>query len=353
MSVKEEKKPEFFKSVVFAFVIVLVILGTFTILFFYRSIFAPNVDLGIHRTQFLYIHTGSDFKGVTDELNKYRFLMNPSSYKRVAAWKKYDKHVKAGRYRIRDGMSNNELINLLRAGKQEPVRVIFQSMRTKEELAGKIASQIEADSVSLLRLMDDARYLSNFNITPATSYILFLPNTYEFFWNTSADQFFRKMFQYFKVFWNSDRRQKSTDEGFTIPQVVTLASILDRETAKDSEKPVIAGVYINRLRKNWPLQADPTLIFAANDYSVKRVTSKLMDIDSPYNTYSHTGLPPGPICIPSVASIDAVLNFQEHHYMYFCAREDLSGYHAFAVTLEEHNRNAKKYQAVMRKLNIR
>jgi UPF0755 protein len=200
--------------------------------------------------------------------------------------------------------------------------------------------------------MRDPGYLSEFGAGPATVFALFIPNTYEFLWNTTADQFIRRMYKERQKFWNDERLTLMSLEGLTIPGVITLSSIIEKETAKNAEKQVIAGVYMNRLRKGWPLQADPTLIFAWNDYTIKRVLNKHKEIDSPYNTYKHTGLPPGPICLPSVSSIDAVLNYEKHDYLYFCAKEDLSGYHNFAVTLAEHNRNAERYQAALKRLNI-
>jgi UPF0755 protein len=275
-----------------------------------------------------------------------------TSFEWVAQKKKFTLKIRPGRYRITDGMSNNELVNLLRSGKQEPVRLILQNVRTPEELAGKVAAQIESDSLSILNLMRDPGYLSEFGAGPATVFALFIPNTYEFLWNTTADQFIRRMYKERQKFWNDERLTLMSLEGLTIPGVITLSSIIEKETAKNAEKQVIAGVYMNRLRKGWPLQADPTLIFAWNDYTIKRVLNKHKEIDSPYNTYKHTGLPPGPICLPSVSSIDAVLNYEKHDYLYFCAKEDLSGYHNFAVTLAEHNRNAERYQAALKRLNI-
>ena len=302
---------------------------------------------------YLYIPTGSGFNEVEILLQRDKFLKNASSFEWVAYRKHYENKVRPGRYRIRNGMSNNELINLLRSGKQEPVRVTFQNIRNREDLAGKISQQIEADSLSLLKLLRDAGYLKQYGVDSLNSFVLFIPNTYEFYWNTTADQFIRRMSREKSKFWNDARKNKCRIAGFSIPQAVILASIVERETAKDKEKPVIAGVYINRLKKGWPLQADPTIIFAWNDYTIKRIQNKHLKINSLYNTYSHKGLPPGPICLPSIASLEAVLNYDQHHYMFFCAKDDLSGYHVFTSNLAAHNRNAKKYQAAIKKLNIR
>ena len=319
---------------------------------YYQNFFQPNVTTGNQPTAYIYIHTGADFPAVKNLLSGHHYLRDLKSFEWVAQKKKYDMKVRPGRYKICYGMNNNELVNLLRSGKQEPVRVILQNVRTPEELAGKIASQIEGDSISILNLLRDPDYLWEFGAGPATIFTLFIPNTYEFLWNTTADQFIRRMYKERQKFWNDERLTQMSQEGLDIPGVITLASILEKETAKNTEKPVIAGVYLNRIRKSWPLQADPTLIFAWNDYTIKRVLNKHKEINSPYNTYKYTGLPPGPICLPSVSSIDAVLNYEKHGYMYLCAKDDLSGYHNFAVTLAEHNRNAERYQAALKRLNV-
>jgi UPF0755 protein len=320
---------------------------------FYNWFLSPNVELkGLSSKVFL-IPTGSGFNDVMARLSQDSILRNERSFRRVAGYKKYDARVRPGRYRIRQGMSNLELADLLRSGRQEPVRLIFNSLISVQDLAGKISRQIEADSASLANLLTDPDFLRSYEVKPATVFVLFIPNTYEFYWNTSARDFIRRMSQEQKKFWNRDRLEKSRATGLSVTEVVTLASIVERETSKNSEKQVIAGVYLNRLRKGWPLQADPTLIFAWNDYSIRRVLERHKQIQSPYNTYMHTGLPPGPICLPSISSIDAVLNYQPNDYLYFCARDDLSGYHVFSTTLAQHNRNAARYQAALKKLNIR
>jgi UPF0755 protein len=319
---------------------------------YYRIFFLPNVTIENQPSVFIYIHTGSDFAAVKNLFSEHHYLNNYSSFETVAEKKKYDIKIKPGRYRIHNGMSNNELVDLLRSGKQEPVKLIVQNVRTPEDLAGRISTQIESDSISILNLLQDPEYLRKFGVIPSTVFSLFIPNTYELFWNTSADQFIQRMYKERQKFWNDERVSKMSLEGLDIPGVVTLASILEKETSRNAEKPVIAGIYLNRLRKGWHLQADPTLIFAWNDYTIKRVLNKHKEIESPYNTYKIKGLPPGPICLPSVASIDAVLNYDHNDYMYFCAKDDLSGYHNFAITLTEHNRNAEKYQLALKRLKI-
>jgi len=319
---------------------------------YYRTFFRSNVNTGDNSFAYVFIHTGSDLNAVEKMLADNHLLIDMHSFDLVAHKKKYDNKIRPGRYKILNGMNNNELVNMLRSGKQEPVKMILQNVRNPEELAGKIAAQIEGDSLSLLDLMRDSAYLANFTTTPASVFTLFIPNTYELFWNTSADQFIRRMYKERQKFWNEDRLSLMKQEGLTINGVVTLASIMEKESAKNAEKPAIAGVYLNRLRKGWPLQADPTLIFAWNDYSIKRVLNKHKEIESPYNTYKYTGLPPGPICLPSVSSIEAVLHYDHNNYMYFCAKDDLSGFHNFSVTLAEHNRNAERYQAALKRMHL-
>lgn len=321
---------------------------------YYWYIFKPNIRLSDNKAgTLIHIPTGSAFEVVKDSLLKKNCLINEKSFEWLARKKDYPSKIKPGCYRIKDKMSNNSLINLLISGKQEPVMVIFNNIRTRQDLAGRVGKQIEADSVELLRLLNDNQYLQEFGVTPVTAFILFIPNSYEFYWNTSADQFIRRMYREQKKFWNEARIGKARLTGLTIPEIVTLASIVEKETNQNSEKPVIAGVYMNRLEKGWLLQADPTLIYALNDYNIHRITNVHKSVVSPFNTYIHPGLPPGPICLPSIASVDAVLDYRKHNFMYFCAKEDLSGYHNFALTFDQHMRNAAKYQRALNKLNIR
>jgi UPF0755 protein len=313
----------------------------------------PVIDLHGQKTTFFYIQTGSGYAAVRDSLVKKGWLKHPEAFEWLSRRKHYDQKVKAGRYQLRNGMNNNELINLLRSGRQVPVRVVIQNIRSREELAGKIGRQLEVDSIHLIRRFNDPNYLLGFGLTPSTLFVLFIPNTYEFFWNTSGDQLFERMKKEFTRFWTPERRNKADSIRLSIPEIVTLASIVEKESNKNDEKPLIAGVYLNRITKGIPLQADPTIIFAWNDYSIRRVLHAHLKIKSPYNTYINGGLPPGPICLPSVASVDAVLNSAHHAYIFFCAREDLSGYHNFAATLAEHNRNARKYQQALDNLRIK
>jgi UPF0755 protein len=345
------KKSTFYKLLAIAggvLVVVAIVIG-YT---YYRYLYAPNVKTKESKV-FVNIPTGSDFTSVVSLLSKRGILVNPESFVWVAKRKNYPSKIKPGRYSINSGMSNNELVNLLRSGRQVPVKVRFQNVRNTADFAGIISRQIEADSAELIKLLRDPDFLGTYDVTPATSFVLFIPNTYEFYWNTSAREFFERMNREKRKFWNENRLKLAETIGLGMKKVIILASIVEKESSKDAERPTIAGVYMNRLRKNWPLQADPTLIFAWGDYSIKRLYKKHTEIDSPYNTYKNTGLPPGPICLPSISSIEAVLHYQHHNYMFFCAREDLSGYHAFATSYQEHQLNARRYQRAISKLNIR
>ena len=242
---------------------------------------------------------------------------------------------------------------MLCGGLQTPVKVTFNNMRDVDMLAGRIATQIEADSSSLSILLHNQDYVKQLGFNNYTIPALFLPDTYEFYWNTDSEGFVNRMFQEYNKFWNEERKQQAQTKGLTPVQVSTLASIVNKETNMSDEMPRVAGVYLNRLKSNWLLQADPTLVFAWNDFTIKRVLDRHKEIESPYNTYKYPGLPPGPICIPSLAAVKAVLNAEDHHYFYFCAKEDFSGYHNFAKTLAEHNRNAAKYQQALNQRGIK
>jgi UPF0755 protein len=341
------------KHGVYIFVGITTLVISFALIRYYHLVTKPVISLKGKKSSFLYIRTGSGFGAVKDSLVKKGYLTDPETFEWLARRKHYDRHVKPGRYRLVNMMRNNALVNILRSGNQEPVRVVIQNVRTPEELAGNIGRRLEVDSLQLNALFKDPSFLARFDVSPPTLFVLFVPDTYEFFWNTSGEQLFKRMFREYQQFWTPRRRQLADSLHLSLAEVVTLASIVGKETIKNDEKPVIAGVYINRLKKKIPLQADPTVIFAWNDYRIRRVLKKHTAIKSPYNTYISAGLPPGPICLPSIASVDAVLHAVNHPYFYFCAKEDLSGYHNFAADLEAHNRNARKYQKALDKMNIR
>ena len=338
---------------------VLIVLGILLIFamafgyWLYRSVMSPNVQTAGGKDVELFIPTGSDYNQVKTILADAQFIINEKSFDWVANKKELPDNIHPGRYIVKDGMSNNQLVNMLRGGLQSPVKVTFNNIRNVDMLAGRIASQIEADSASISNLLHNQEYINQLGFNSYTIPALFLPDTYEFYWNTDAEGFVVRMFQEYNKFWNEERKQQAQSKGLTPIQVSTLASIVNKETNMSDEMPRVAGVYINRLKNNWLLQADPTLIFAWNDYSIKRVLDRHKEIESPYNTYKYLGLPPGPICIPSLSAVKAVLNAENHHYFYFCAKEDFSGYHNFAKTLTEHNRNAAKYQQALNQRGIK
>lgn len=328
-----------------AFMIIVVVIAAIAAVYInnYLYITKPIIKTTDGKDVSLYIPTGSDYQSVKNELVALNVLKSKRAFDWLARRLKYDENVHPGRYVLTDGMTNQQLINMLRMGYQTPVKVVFNNMRTVEQLAGRISEQIEADSTSIIT------EIYNEDDVDATT---FIPNTYEFYWNTDADDFVDKMVAEYNRFWNENRQQKAKDIKLTQREVSILASIVDKETTKKSEMPTIAGVYLNRLRKHWPLQADPTLVYALGDYNIRRVLDVHKDIDSPYNTYKYAGLPPGPICIPSIAAIDAVLNAEKHNYFYFCAKDDLSGYHVFAKNITEHNKNAEKYRKALNRNKI-
>lgn len=336
--------------------LVVAILMVFALAFgywLYRTVMSPNVATPDGKEVVIYIPTGSTYEDVTAILSEAHILVNPKSFNWVAKKKEYPDNIRPGRYVIGNGISNNRLVNMLRGGLQSPVNVTFNNLRDVDQLAGRIAKQLEVDSASMANLLHNEEYISQLGFNSRTIPALFLPDTYEFYWNTDAEGFVFRMFQEYNKFWNDERRQQASDKGLTPIQVSTLASIVNRETNMSDEMPRVAGVYLNRLKNNWLLQADPTLIFAWNDYSIRRVLEYHKQIESPYNTYKYAGLPPGPICIPSIAAVKAVLNAEDHHYFYFCAKEDFSGYHNFAKTLTEHNRNAVRYQQALNQRGIK
>jgi len=301
----------------------------------------------------LYIPTGATFEQVVGILSDRQWLKDEAAFRWLARTMKYDRSVLPGRYRLQQGMSNRELVVLLRSGRQLPVRCTFNNIRLKAELAARIATQIEAKESAILHLLEDPDYVSRLGFDTSSILSMFIPDTYEFYWNTSADKFLQRMKASYDRFWNEQRRAKAGAIGLTRVEVSVLASIVQKETNVPDEKGVIAGVYMNRLRKGWRLEADPTLVYASGNFEAKRVLDAMKEIDSPYNTYKYAGLPPGTICLPDKSSIDAVLNFAAHNYMYFCARDDFSGRHSFAVTYSQHLLNAQRFRRALDRRGIR
>jgi UPF0755 protein len=285
-------------------------------------------------------------------LQRDTLLCRPATFVWLARRKRLPSHIHPGRYLIRRGMNNNTLINMLRGGFQDAVRVTFHNIQTVEELAGVVGRQLELDSAELVDLLKDSAFVAGYGFDTNTVISMFLPDTYEFYWNTSAKKFMRRMYREYKKFWNDRRRGEAEALGLTPEEVSTLASIVQEEVIHDDEMPRVAGVYLNRLRRGMRLQADPTVKFALREAGRKRILKKDLHIDSPYNTYRYAGLPPGPICMPSKEALEAVLHAEKNNYLYFCAKDDFSGYHNFARTLSEHNRNARLYRRALNKNRI-
>ena len=347
------KKKSSFRKFVTAFVL-LAILGCSGMVYeLYSRVYQLNIVLPDNAEKYIYIPSNSEFTDVVKILLENGLLINANSFEWLAKQKKYDTNIKAGRYRINRALNNNDLVNLLRSGKQTPIKVTFNNLRNKEQLAGKIASQIEADSLSILKYITDTTFLNKLKLNTDNVACLFIPNTYEFYWNTSVEGFVNRMVKEYSDFWNSSRKKKAAEIKLNYYQVAVLASIVEKEQSiKKDERPEIAGVYLNRLKKRMKLESDPTLIFALGDFTIKRVLNKDKKVESPFNTYKNKGLPPGPICIPSINAIDAVLNASEHNYIFMCAKEDFTGYHNFAKTYAKHLINARKYQKALNKRKI-
>lgn len=340
------------KKVLWAFVALVILGAGVSVYLFHLAVYQPNIKLE-KDSVFFYIRTGSTFNQVADDLVRLGYLRHRNTFVWLAEQKKYTKNVRPGRYRLKQGMSNNELVNLLRAGLQEPVIVTFNNIRLKEDLAARIGRLLEADSAQIMAVLNDAALASRYGVTTESMLTLLLPNTYEMWWNTSAEEFFEKMVKEYQTFWTAERLAKARKLGLSPTEVTILASIVEKESNRPSEWPVISGVYLNRLRKGMALQADPTLVFANRDFSARRVLNHHKQIDSPYNTYRYTGLPPGPICLAQGKAIDAVLDTQSHGFIYFCAKPDGSGYHDFSVTYDQHLANARAFQKELNKRGIR
>jgi UPF0755 protein len=345
-------KLSFFKKTMLLLLVLVITLALVTLFQTLKKIYMPNVIIRGHQSAYVYIPTGSGIEDVCNILYRNNYIINRNSFEWLAERKKYNKHIKAGRYKIKNRMSNNNLINLLRSGKQEPVKLTFNNIRTIEQMAGFAGNHLEADSISIIHLLKDNLFLSFFGYNRETAFAIFIPNTYELFWNTNAEGFLKRMIYENQRFWKGEHEQQAKEIGLTPTEVMTLASIIDNESNMVSEYPVIAGVYMNRLRRNMPLQADPTIKFIMGNFSLKRIFHKQTEINSPYNTYINKGLPPGPISMASLKAIESVLNYEKHSYLYFCAKSDFSGYHAFARTLIQHNQNAIAYQNALNKKRI-
>lgn len=308
---------------------------------YYNRIFSNN----IRKPGSIFIESKDNIPDLKKKIAA--FLEDEEAFHWVAVQKKFNQP-KAGKYILKKGMSNNDIVNLLRSGNQTPVKVAFNNQDTLEKLAHRIATQVETDSTKLMQAFLDPLFLKENNFSEKAVLGIFIPNRYEVYWTISAEKFRDKMLKEYTLFWNSRRTESAKKLNLSKKEVITLASIVQKETTQLAERPIVAGLYLNRLKKGWPLQADPTVIFCIREKKgqntvIKRVLTTDLKIDSPYNTYLYKGLPPGVISMPDVSAIDAVLNASKHNYYYMCANTEKIGFHTFAKTLSQHNRNAEKY----------
>lgn len=307
----------------------------------------------ISETGYIYIDRDDNIDSVYNQIIKVGNPKSMKGFKIIAEQKGYDKNIKTGRYAIKPTDNMRYLHRRLSLGYQTPVNLTIGSVRTMDRIARNASRQLMIDSTEIIGLLNDTAYLNTIGYTTQTIPALFIPNTYEVYWNISAEDFMKRMIKEHKVFWNEERIKKAKSIGLTPEEVATLASIVEEETAVNAEKPVVAGLYINRLKRGMLLQADPTIKFSLQDFGLKRILFKHLEVNSPYNTYKHTGLPPGPIRIPSIQGLESVLNHAHHNYLYMCAKEDFSGTHNFAVTSAQHTANARRYQQALNRRNIK
>lgn len=306
-----------------------------------------------NKAEYIYIDRDDNIDSIYTKLEPISQQSSLKGFKTLARHLDYTENIHTGRYKILPGECAITVLKHLKSGMQEPINLTLPSVRTIDKLSSKLSRKLMIDSVEISNMLKDSAFCAKYGHDTCTIISMFIPNTYSIYWNISAEDFIERMHKESNNFWKAERKRKANKLGLSQLQVITLASIVDEETANDNEKPMIARMYYNRIIKDMPLQADPTIKFALQDFSIRRIYHKMLLVDSPYNTYKNTGLPPGPIRIPSIAGIDAVLNMPEHNYLYMCAKEDFSGTHNFAVTFNEHKQNAKKYSKALNKRGIR
>ena len=337
---------------IFAVLIVVFSVALSSMAFYaYQVIKTPNLQVDKADIYF-YVNKGDDFPIVQDKLHEAGIVNDLVAFSVLAKLMKYDENVKPGKYLLTRNMSNRDAIQLLRAGNQATVDITFNNVRLKEDLAEKICANTSANPSVFDSLIHQPAIAQKYGFDDNTFMTMFIPNTYEVYWTTDSEDILDRMKKEYETFWTDERKQKAEKIGLSQTEVSILASIVQAETKKNDEAPRVAGVYMNRLKRNMALQADPTLVFALGDFSIKRVLNVHKEIESPYNTYKYVGLPPGPINLPSINSIDAVLDYESHSYLYFCAKDDFSGYHNFATNLKDHLANARLYQYALNKAKL-
>ncbi|MEO8884488.1 MAG: endolytic transglycosylase MltG [Mucilaginibacter sp.] len=350
MTAQNTTSTDTFRKFMIALVVILFIALVGSLIFYYLRYFGPNVT---SKQEYLYIRTGEGYDDVYKTIREQGIVSDTTTFNWAAHNMKYTEKVKPGRYRLKPGMSNRKLINMLLAGNQDPVVLSFHNLRLKTQFAGFVGKKLEPDSASIIRLLDSADFVKQYGFTTDNVYTVFMPDSYDVYWNTTPEKLFKRMYDHYEHFWTPERKQKAAAINLTPVQVSILASIVDGEALHDDEMPTIAGLYLNRLKRGQKLESDPTLIFAIGDFTIRRVLNKDKVFNSPYNTYLHTGLPPGPVMMPSVNAINAVLDYKHSNYIYMCAKEDFSGYHNFADNLADHMVNARKFQHALDERNIK
>lgn len=321
----------------------------------YKNVFKSNVHLNGKKFTYIYIPTGARFEDVLDELYSQNIIDDHESFEWMAKEMDLPENINPGKYRIGAGMSNRSIVKMIVSGKQEKVKLFFNSqIRTKEQFMAYVTEKLEINPGDLEEYCSDEEVLGEkYGLNSENLMCLIVPQTYELNWTTHIDDFFEILKKSYDEVWTKERRAKAKAIGYSVREVITLASIVQSESAIKSEQQKIAGVYINRLKKDMKLQADPTIVFANQSFEVQRVLSSDKDIDSPYNTYMYKGLPPGPICLVTTAAVDAVLNYSKHNYIFFCAKCDFSGYSNFTSDYAEHQKNAKEYQNALNQKGIK
>ncbi len=332
------------------FLFFLLLLAAAALIGGYYVFIEPNINSS--KSISIKIHTGSTYEDVLHILKEHDVLKSEFSFDLVSQFKHYPENVKSGYYVFTAAMNNRQIVNMLRLGWQTPVTLVIYNIRTKEEFASLVGRTLELDSTQIISKLNDTSFCNPFHLDTATILTRFIVDNYECYWNVSQDKLFDKLNTAYNKFWNEERKAKAESLHLSSTEVTTLASIVEKEVIRDKELPTVAGVYLNRLKINMPLQADPTLVFALHDFDARRVTGYHKSFDSPYNTYKYAGLPPGPVCMPRKKSIDAVLNYEQHEYLYFCANPELNGYSLFSKTYDQQMKVAAQYRRKLNKLNV-
>jgi len=328
------------------FFLVISVLGISFSFYAYQVVYTPNI-LVDQDDRLLLVKEGDTFKDVQQEIHEGNFANDLISFSFLAKLMNYDEQIKPGRYLLKRNMSNLRAIQLLKSGAQEPVRITFNNVRLIRELAEKITRNLGMKPEEFEAALDQFATTNSYGLNKDNIMVMFIPNTYQVYYNILPEALVKRMYQEYDNFWTDERAAKAKKVGLTRVEVSVLASIVQAESVREDEAPTIAGLYMNRLKQGIPLQADPTLVFAVGDFTLKRILNVHKEIDSPYNTYKYAGLPPGPINMPEINSLEAVLNFQPSDYLYMCAKEDFSGRHNFTSDYKEHMNNAIRYQRAL------